>query len=446
MEHPDWPPTLAYLLQWTQSRAPDRSAMQQRFTALLALQAQPLPAIIKITGTNGKGSVCAMLEASLLAAGKSVAMFTSPHLTRVTERLRINGVEISTTAMEQHAQALRNQLEPWVAQHGLTYLPSFFEILILIALRACQHAGVEVAIFEAGIGGSNDAVSLLPGQLAAITSVGIDHADILGHTLAAIALDKSGIASDNTPLLLSPSLTPDLLAVIRTRAAQHGNQLIQCQRESIQVLQHTLAGIEFTYSESPDSMRSFNGCLNLPGQHQVDNLALVLKLLSLLQQQNLIADFKQACQGLHQVNWPCRLNPIAHNPRWLLDVAHNAHGMHALIASLAVLLPFEQRILLWGSAQDKDYPAYLERLPQLAGKIYLVEGFNRAASSATLAAVLPKTARLCGSFASVDSACASLNAQFKDSGNTIIVAGSVFLAGAVLQQLQPAWATKPALP
>ena len=439
MSNANWPPTLEFFLQWTQTRIPNRQIMRRRLDLLLEMHRSCLPAtLIKITGTNGKGSVCAMLEASLIADGHTVGLFTSPHLTRVTERIRINGQEISADQVENYALALRAMLEAWVERVGIEMLPSFFEILMLIALRAFHDAGIEVVIFEAGIGGSNDAVSVLPGQVAAITSVGLDHMAILGDTLEAIAIDKAGIASPDTPLVLGPTISQDLIEVIQARCSQDRITPIACQHTGLEIGEQTLAGIRFNWCGLPAGSAGF---LNLSGKHQIQNLLVVLQLLTILQQQHVVRDLARACTGLNKVQWACRMSLIPGDPNWLLDVAHNAHAMQALIESLDTLLPYEQRILLYGTAQDKDYAAYLAQLPNLSPEIWLVDGFHRAASAHDLAQQLapivaqhPHT-RICGKFDSLEDAIAMLNAAHCNSGKTVIVAGSVFLAGAALQSV-----------
>jgi dihydrofolate synthase/folylpolyglutamate synthase len=435
MNEADWPPTLEYFFQWTQRRSPNRKVMQTRFGLLLETHAEYLPrTIVKITGTNGKGSVCAMLAASLQADGKSVGLFTSPHLTRVNERIRINSIEISNLEMEEYAVGLRCILEKWIERMGLEYLPSFFEILILIALRAFNRAAVDVAIFEAGIGGTNDAVSLLPGQLAAITSVGMDHCEILGDSLCAIAIDKAGIASPNTPLVLGPNFSPDVIEAVMQQCRRTDVPLVICDSNEVDIQSHSLEGIHFICS---DSLGETVGFLNLAGLHQVNNLVVVLKLLSILHEKGIVTDFAVACSGLSAVDWPCRLTLIEQDPRWLLDVAHNAHAIEALTQSLNLLLPFSERVLLFGAAQNKDYLAYLDKLSELAPVIYLVDGFHRATSVNHLAKLLNNETNISiqDKFTSIESAVEALNVVLSTQGKTIVVAGSVFLAGAVLNAL-----------
>lgn len=166
----------------------------------------PLPTTVKLTGTSGKGSVAAMLEAMLIADGLRVGTFTSPHLYDVTERIRLSGKNISPQALERFEtesiaffRAVQDALGP-------DRQPSFFEKFLILAFQAFAHHRVDVAIIEAGKGGYFDVVSQLSGAFAAITSVGFDHIDELGSTLEAIAHDKAGIASDHAHLVLGPNI------------------------------------------------------------------------------------------------------------------------------------------------------------------------------------------------------------------------------------------------
>ena len=200
--------TVWELLEWVTTEVPDRTRQTPRFTKLLALNRHLLAnmPIIKVAGTNGKGSVCAMLEQSLVAAGKKVGLFTSPHLVDITERFKIHGRQVSPALLESYAKALQPVLFQFVKKNGAQDIPAFFEMLILLALQIFYDKGVDIAVFEAGVGGRNDATRLLPALCSVITTVGLDHQDRLGGSLEELAAAQAGLANAGTQLIVSPAI------------------------------------------------------------------------------------------------------------------------------------------------------------------------------------------------------------------------------------------------
>jgi dihydrofolate synthase / folylpolyglutamate synthase len=430
-----WPPALQALLEGTSSRIPGKAAMHSRFPPLLKIHADMLPKhCIKIAGTNGKGSVCAMLEPALLADGQSVGLFTSPHLFHVTERIRINGQPISFEEIDEHSRNLSSVIEAFVKSHGTSMMPSFFEVLLLIALRSFHLHKIQVAIFEAGIGGTNDSTSLLPSSMSAITSIGFDHQSILGNSLTAIAQDKVGIASQGSTLVLGPTMMPEVSDTILKQASFNQVTPIITSVNDVEIESHTLDGIQFAVASH--EKKSF--FLNLSGQHQVENLVVSLKLLEQLHAKGLIKSYYNALDGLKNVHWDCRLMVKKRNPSWILDVAHNSPALVALKKSMDTFIPYSERVLLYGAVHDKDIEACLTQISGLGWEIYLVEGFHRSLSCESIESSLTtgqSALKVKKSYSSPEEAVSSLNQLFVGSGKTIIVAGSLFLSGFVLEIL-----------
>lgn len=338
--------------------------MAERVPAALAPFSPP-PGM-RIAGTNGKGSTCAMLEAMLMAGGLRVGTFTSPHLVHVEERIRINGVPIPPEQMDALAEDAP----------GL----NFFEALILVALRA--FTDVDVIIWEAGIGGWSDPVRFLPASVSAITTVGFDHMDRLGDTLAAIGRDKAGITDG--PLVIGPAVDPALIP----RAA--------FQAPRVPVVDHGLDGFDY------DGVR-----VPLAGAHQHDNLATALAV---------VRGFPHDVRGLANVRWPGRLQRVhAYGRDWILDVAHNPEGLLALERALAPI-PYAERCLVYGAATGKDVAACLPIVRRLAPRIIAVGGFYRSGDPAALGA---------------DHVCDDVAEAIPLVSGRPIVAGSVFLVGAM---------------
>ncbi len=421
LPEPYWPPSLAALLALTERQSGARMAREARLAPHLAAL-QPLPfAIIKVAGTNGKGSVCALLEAALRSTGACTGTFTSPHLYQVAERFRLDGRPIDADPLEAVAFDWRSRLEPLTS----AALPTYFEILMLVALDLFKRSRVNFAIFEAGIGGRDDGTRVLVEQLAAITSVGLDHALQLGSTLASVAAHKVAICRDGGQLIIGPGVGPEASAVIAADCAARGI-----------ALHRAASGQRYRSAEggwaSEVQLETDGPPVRLPlaGPFQRDNLATVYAMLQRLVAQGLLAD-SGAIAGVAAARWPGRLQRLAGQPEWIFDVAHNPEGLAALVAALAELgVPYGERVLVYGGAADKDLEARIPWLAQLAPRVVVVSGFYRAASADELARQLPAGRELIALCERPEQAFDLLVAQ--PWSRRIIVTGSVFLVGAML--------------
>lgn len=404
MSQPVWPPSLLALLkQLSPPAAPSQLVPRCRafFDAVAADRAR-LP-IVKVAGTNGKGSTCAMLEACLNDK-QGIGLFTSPHLVTPRERIRIDGHMVSFDEMEAAARRLADLLP-----QNAPVKPSFFEALIAIALDLFRRRNVRLAIFEAGVGGRNDAVHVLPGTLAALTTVGFDHVDRLGPTLADIARDKAGIVADGGTLVLGPGLSRADVEVVRAETEPRGVTLVNADPAPADLLDQ----------------------LPLAGRHQHDNARTALTLARLAGQKFALPFRPDAVRNAH---WPARLQQRRIGRRtFLLDVAHNPQGLAVLREHLDQTVPFENRFLLYGAAEDKDYSACLTAVPQLAPRGLLVGGFYRAAPAAVLSERVQNQA-----FAACERPDQIAQLLPPDEHATVIVCGSVFLVGTVISLLD-AW-------
>lgn len=431
---PNWPPYLSELLSLTAQRTEGRVAIYKRFPVFINPYLSLLEErrIIKVTGTNGKGSLCAMLEACLGYEGLRVGLFTSPHLSRVTERFRVAGVEVSPDMLERHAKKVLQIVRRVVAEYGDSYTPSFFECLILIATHLFYEGQVDVAIFEAGVGGYSDATSLLSGEFSVITNIDMDHKEQLGNSLEAIAADKAGIASPNTHLVLGPDISPALRKVIEGDAHARG----------IVVSQATLVGLRATWLglHQPTLIdMTINGqtrhyALPLLGRYQVGNFAALVKLIEILARQGVVRDLR-CLKGVEQTRWAGRLEVRKGSPSYILDAAHNESGILALINSLTDLVSYSERTLLYGASAEKDYRAYLSHLSRLAPHVYLVEGFHRAEKASVIADMLPGDCNWLQIFPSPKDAVEFFTNSPLHRDKFIVATGSIFMIGEVMSCL-----------
>jgi dihydrofolate synthase / folylpolyglutamate synthase len=354
---------------------------------------------VHVAGTNGKGSVCAMVESIARAQGLRTGLYTSPHLCRFAERIRLDGEPIDDAAL---ASLLRQAL---AAGSDL----SFFETATLAAFLAFREANVDIAIVEVGIGGRLDATNLIPApRAAAITRIALDHTDRLGPTLIDIAREKAGIAKPGVDLVLGP-MSPDVRAAIDEVARVNGATTSDARAV-----------------QAPAR-------IGLAGEHQKDN-ARIAALLGA----RIGATPAAIEEGLAAVRWPGRLEQV--DPRWLLDAAHNPDGAEALARYLRrATTPSPQppgaNVLLFGALGDKDWRAMLAILAPLASKRIYVP-----LPGAARTAIDPRemNALYAGEVASsVDEAISLANAHANAirPESLVVATGSMVLVGEVRAKL-----------
>jgi dihydrofolate synthase/folylpolyglutamate synthase len=333
---------------------------------------------IQVAGTNGKGSVSSMLEAGLRAAGYRTGLFTSPHLHRFTERVRIDGEPIAT----REAAVRIGELLRWAEAPGAPEV-SFFELSTLLAVEAFLSHRCDVAVIEVGLGGRLDATTALPASLSVITRIALDHMQLLGDTLPEIAAEKAGIIRAGVPVIVGSRGT-QVQRVIRAQARRLRAPMTLIGRDF-----RALPGPQQRVAFAVRGRRIAGVRLGLAGEHQHDNAAIAAAALCTLAQRGLPVSIAAVRRGLSDVHWPARLERIASQPELLFDAAHNPDGCAALARQLA-REPRRPRVLIFGAMADKDYPAML---PLLAAEvehiIYVVPALPRAASARDLQQVVP---------------------------------------------------------
>jgi dihydrofolate synthase/folylpolyglutamate synthase len=307
---------------------------------------------------------------------------------------------------------------------GSEFEPSFFEMLLLVALRFFSDRKADVVILETGIGGYNDVVSIISGPLACITSVGLDHADELGPTIGRIAADKVGVATDNTILVLGPSIPAEALEVIEADARGRGVELVQaCARGESSSL--GFRGHMVAWETSAGGV-AFH--LPLAGDFQLQNLATAACLLHCLSQSGVVADPKSIA-GVADTQWKGRLELVPGCPSWILDAAHNALAFESVAAFVASNLTKANSTLLFGASELEKADLGLRLLSPLFERVWFVGGFYRSICSADLSAA-PQT-----SFSTPEDAIEYAAATLRDPHGVVLVTGSVFLAGACRRRL-----------
>ncbi len=325
------------LLDWLYSlKGPSLKWDLETAHALNALCGHPDRAFrsLHVAGTNGKGSVAAMAHAIALAAGIPAGLYTSPHLVRPEERIRVGGEEVAEAALRERIGRLRAIAGDGVLSGVLPRFPSFFEMMTAAAFLTFAEARVRFAAVECGLGGRLDATNVITPLAAVVTTVALDHVPILGPTLADIAREKAGIVKPGVPVLVG-WLPDQALAAVAARARSVGAPLFAATREL--AIEDDGAGGRFAVATPERTYRDL-ACA-LPGAHQRRNAALAIRAIELCRERGLAVPPEAIAEGLARVRWPGRLERIERpgEPIVLLDAAHNPEGATALAAWLAAV-------------------------------------------------------------------------------------------------------------
>jgi dihydrofolate synthase/folylpolyglutamate synthase len=367
---------------------------------------------IHVAGTNGKGSVTAMVDTALRAGGYRSARFTSPHLVDLNERFVIDGQPVSSAAMTGAVADVRDAIETLRAEGALVVQPTFFEVTTAAAFELFRRAGVEVAVVEVGLGGRLDATNVISPVATAITSIALDHQLYLGSTLREIAIEKAGIIKPGVPVVVG-ELHPEAFAAIEDIARQRGAEIIRT---------------------SPSDVTNLS--VRLPGAHQRANAAVALRLLETVNRRGVRVPSDAIAIGLATTAWPGRLDSrrLANGLEILLDAAHNPAGAAAL-ASYLKGLPGPARPLVFAAMRDKDIRGMLTELAPVVAQLVATRASN--ARSEEPAAILAHARAVAPSLpASSEPSVTSALATAWRTSPRITVAGSIFLLGDVLRELR----------
>lgn len=316
----------------------------KRLTETLGNPQDALPTI-HIAGTNGKGSTAAMLTSILVAAGYRVGTFTSPHLVDVRERIALDGVPISRALFEEEITLLAGHLDRlgWDREDW----PTYFEFLNTMAYTCFQRAGVDIAVMEVGLGGRLDSTNIVKVPLVTvITSIGWDHMERLGNTLAAIAAEKAGICKAGAPLVLGPDIPEEALSVIHACARKAGSGEIVYADASRLVPEAPVAETIFQENglKIRDERTGFTLVSPLRGTYQRQNISTVLSAVERLNQSGFNVPTEAVCRGIEQASWQGRFQLLPEQ-RLVVDGSHNPQGFDTLRESIQQY--FSKAPLVW---------------------------------------------------------------------------------------------------
>jgi dihydrofolate synthase/folylpolyglutamate synthase len=339
---------------------------------------------VHIAGTKGKGSTAHMIAAMLEANGYRVGLYTSPHLVDIRERIVINGEMITQSDFAR----LVKVYEPIVLKAKPT--PTYFDVLTAVAFKYFAEQKVDIAVIETGLGGRLDSTNVIKPEVTAITSISKDHMQQLGNTLGKIAAEKAGIFKPGVPAV-TVLQTPEVEATLKRVAEQVGVTLDICGKS-----------IEFSYRFEASRMlgRHNRVCLTtanskfehlavpLLGEHQAVNCGLALSVIDKLKTRGIPIDDQKATEGLLKTRTiPGRMELISTNPRVLVDGAHNAASLDAMMKSVGQHIPYDSMVVIFGCCSDKDIDGMLEKITSGADKVIFTRVDNvRSANPDELAA------------------------------------------------------------
>ncbi len=385
--------------------------------------------VIHVAGTNGKGSTCAMIASVLTAQGHKVGLYTSPHIVSFTERIKINGVPISSVDLVRLTDFFRDEI--------IRLRATFFEATTAIMFRYFAEKDVDYAVVETGLGGRLDATNIVDPLISVITGIGFDHMDVLGDTLDKIAFEKAGIIKRGRPAVVNAS-SEVLRNVFSEVAAQKGADLFFTG--DVTNLSQAEVGVEASVFKASVFGKEYDGMkIDLGGNHQISNALTALTAIQLLNRGGATIRQEAVRRGLASVRSNTghrgRLEVLSHDPLIILDVAHNPDGIRASIESLEPLLGARRGVVLFAVMRDKDAITMLNSLRDKFTRVILTQLEISRSMGANDLKKLCKDIKLQSQV--FDNSTDALRAALSQTDNDsfLLVTGSHYLAGEVLPVL-----------
>lgn len=391
----------------------------ERITELLDRMGNPHRKLrfVHVAGTNGKGSVCAMLAAVLQAQGYRTGLYISPYIERFNERMQIDGQPVSDKELAEITGDVKQFAE------AMDSLPTEFEIVCAIAFEYFMRNGCDIVVLEVGLGGRLDATNVIDSPLAAVlTPIDYDHTEYLGETLAEIAGEKAGIIKKNTAVV-SYEQRPEAMAVIEQKCRETGSALTVCDFSRLLSRRDDVSGQVFDY-------KAYSGLqIRLLGQHQLKNAALAVETVDDLRHRGLVISEQSLRTGLEQAVWPGRFEVLCTEPLVVVDGGHNVQGIRAAVEAARRYFG-KKAVVLTGILADKDRAVMLEALDEVACRYVATQPPNpRALSADELARELAAFGKLVCAAPDVKKACALAFDTAKKDGVPLLAIGSLYMVG-----------------
>ena len=407
----------------------DEQGLRKTAALLDMLQAWPECPVIHVAGTNGKGSVCAMLNSILNHAGFRTGLYTSPFLQTYRERIRMNSSPISEEQLAQYGQEILNAAKSQQEDHRIRNTP--FELGTALAFHVFRQEKADIIISETGLGGRLDPTNVIPKPaVCAITAIGMDHMQILGNTLKEIAGEKAGIIKQGVPVVCYPQDEDDAAKVFIRTAARNMAPLILLTKQQVHILEITE---KYSLADYETKHRRYERIrLSLPGEHQLFNALTVLEITDQLIMQGIRIPEDAVRSGLAETFWPGRLEWYSNI---LMDGAHNAQGITAFRKFTDSRLPGRRKILLTGVLKEKLSDDMLTQLSETADEAVTVTPESpRALQAEELSKLLQQKGMKACAANSLKEGLEQARKAAGDDG-LILATGSLYFIGALRSEL-----------
>ena len=374
---------------------------------------------IHVAGTNGKGSVSAMLSSVLIEAGFTTGLYTSPYISSFNERIKINGEDISNDEIAEITSYVSRLAK------SMQDIPTEFELVTCIAIEYYNKKKCDIVVMEVGLGGRLDSTNAIPApEVAVITSIGLDHTEYLGNTIAEIAAEKSGIIKRGCVTVAS-NQQGSALNEVKKACKREGSKLVIADNTAIYI-GGTLDGQSF----SADGYEEL--FIKLLGRHQLQNASTVLTVIDILQKNGWKISNDDVKNGLANAKWPARFEVLKRDPVFIVDGAHNPLGAQTVRDTLEELFGDKKIVFLIGLLADKDYIGIIDKIADKAKKIITVTPENPRAMPAS------ELAKIIGLRYNVETECCENVAkgversiEVADHDDIICAFGSLYMSGTI---------------
>ena len=373
---------------------------------------------VHIAGTNGKGSTAAFLSSVLTEAGYKVGLFTSPYIEVFNERMQINNENISDDELAE----ITTYIRPFA--DSMEDHPTEFELNTAICMEYYRQNNCDIVVLEVGMGGELDSTNVIDSpEAAVITAIGLDHTAELGDTVEKIAETKAGIIKEGCSAVLYRQ-ADSVTDVIRNRCDALGVTLDISEPDKVVFLDMDIDGQRFSYPGYEELQ------IPLIGQYQLENVALALKTVEVLQRRGWKISKEAVISGLRKTRWPGRFEVILRDPVFVVDGAHNPHGIRATASSLKAVFKDQKLVFIFGVMADKDYPDMLGQILPLAEEVCCVTPDNsRALPADRLAETIREMGVAAVPFETIPEAVDSAIEKAKAKGASVTALGSLYMIG-----------------
>jgi dihydrofolate synthase / folylpolyglutamate synthase len=390
--------------------------------------------VIHITGTNGKGSTTAMTSSILKAAGYKTGMFTSPHLSSITESIKVNGIEISKLEMGTILGNIRDKINVLTAKD--IRHPTQFEVLVAVAYTYFNQQGVKIAVIEVGMGGKSDATNVVNSIASIITNVSLEHKQWLGETVEEIAINKAGILKEKTVLITAVS-QPKIISLLRSISNEKECTFISIE-EDFRIIEGSadLRGQTFTLKTQSQTLTELT--IPLLGPHQLINAACAIAAINVLNHDEYQINLQDIRNGLEKVSWPGRFEIMQQCPLFIIDGAKDPEAINSLVKTVKQYLPHRNIVCIFGVSSDKDYYLMISRLSEITENFIFTEHRveNRTTKARHLKELAEKIVKTSKIINPISKAIQYAEGLTKPN-DVVLITGSVFLVGEAREYWYP---------